>query len=160
MKRLGLSVVLIGCLVMSSAGCATTGGGGLGQDIQTAEEYAAGASTAIDAMTILEKGYFAVSPNLAIQTKVELIIAQAKAALSVLQTALAGASDINSKDVTDAFTAFEQTYNQLIAFLNTLNLNVKPSGTANKVGVSPGGLIVPAARTFAPKGLALPPPKA
>lgn len=160
MRRVGLIVGLLVCVGVFSS-CATLGGTNpLGTDIQTAEEYCQGASTAIEAMQVLEAAYFALNPNPALQAKIDNVVAQVKASLSTLQTTLAGAQDINSGDVADAFTAFESAYNQLIAQLNSLGVSVKTAIKGTKTTASPTGIVVPAARSFAPPRLKLAAPPA
>ena len=108
----------------------------------------AGINDAEIAITTIMGGvdaYFAVHPNPTLQAQIDTAVTDVTTALSIANTALAGATSITDGNVQAALTSFANAYNALMALIAQIGIQTAPAGATAAARVK-GVLYVPAPR--------------
>lgn len=138
MKIAASAHVLILAVALSSAaamGCAHLQP--VVDNLPRAVAYAQDAEIALDIVETAEKGIFAVSPNPALQAKVETGIADARTALDAGLKLCMGGESLSQSQIDQAFGNFKTAYTDIMALLGPLGVHRATPG--GKSGASPGG---------------------
>lgn len=106
-------------------------------DLPRAIAYAQDAELALDIAETAERSIFMVSPNPALQAKVETGIADARTALDAGIRICLGGENLSQAQIDQAFGNFKQAYTDIMALLGPLGVHrANPGG---KSGARPGG---------------------
>jgi hypothetical protein len=147
-----MRVVLASCLAMSSVGCAA-----LWAALPSVIAAVQAASLVLDQLQQFADTLFRAVPNAELEKRVGVALAKTRSALLALQHAADGASDLHDERLVSAFNHFESAYNELLALLRPLGVEVEPLPLAG-AGSAPlqvrqegGTLRVPPAAAFLPK---------
>lgn len=95
-------------------------------------EVQAGINDAVIAINTIESGvnaYFVAHPDAALQAKIQNAVADVTSALSVVNTALAGAASVSDGNVQSALTTFSQAYSALVQLVAQIGVQASPAVT-------------------------------
>jgi len=106
-------------------------------NLPRAVAYAQDAQIALEIVESTERAVFAVSPNPALQAKVETGIADARTALDAGLKLCLGGENLSQAQIDQAFANFKTAYTDIMALLGPMG--VKRAPPAGKSGAHPGG---------------------
>ena len=154
MKRLRTLVLALGLVTaVSSSGCGLSFQNTIA-DIRSGIDVA---QMVITAISTFGSSYFNAHPNATDQAKFQAAVADAQAAAAGALSAANGASDVQSGDVAQAFTAFEDAYSSLLALAQSLGVKVSATSARAGAEVQSGVLVVPPPAKLIPKAIKVAP---
>jgi len=103
--------------------------------------YAQDAELILTGLETFERGYFVVSPNPALQAKVEKGISDARVALDAGIRICDGTTELTNAQVDLAFADFKSAYTSLVALLGPLG--VRRATPGSPMGAVRGGYVAP-----------------
>lgn len=110
-------------------------------NLPRAVAYAQDGLIALDIVESTEKAVFAVSPNPALQAKVETGIADARTALDAGLKLCLGGENLSQAQIDQAFANFKTAYTDIMALLGPLGVRRAPAA-GHSGGQHGGGYVV------------------